>query len=92
MAPRGRPPALPQLTDAVLLGDGRGVTFRAILPSDSLVLERLFHRLSSESLFRRFLAPVPRPPHAMVQRLVQVALHDGVYTVRLQLDSVPRQA
>lgn len=78
------PPGYPhELTEVALLDDGTPVEFRAIMPSDDVRLEQLFHRLSPESLYLRFFAPVPRPRPAMIRRLVDVD-----YTDRLALVAV----
>jgi RimJ/RimL family protein N-acetyltransferase len=70
-----------ELTEVALLDDGTPVEFRAILPGDDARLERLFHRLSPESLYLRFFAPVPRPQPAMIRRLCDVDYHDRLAIV-----------
>ena len=83
-SPAAPPAGYPhELTEVALLDDGTPVEFRAILPSDGTRLERLFHRLSPQSLYLRFFAPVPRPQPAMIRRLVEVD-----YTDRLALVAV----
>lgn len=69
----GAPARYPhELTEQALLDDGTQVVFRAILPEDRDRLERLFHRLSPEALYRRFFTPVPRPRPEMLDYLVTV--------------------
>ena len=82
--PPSPPPGYPmELTEHAYLDDGTPVEFRAIRPDDDVRLERLFYRLSPESLYLRFLAAVPRPRPAVIQRLVNVD-----YTDRLALVAV----
>lgn len=76
------PPAYPhELTEVALLDDGTPVCFRAIRPDDATRLERLFYRLSPQSLYLRFFSPVPRPKASMIQRLVNVDYIDRLALV-----------
>ena len=77
-----------ELTEVALLTDGTPVEFRAILPADDARLERLFHRLSPQSLYLRFFAPVPRPQPAMIRRLVDVDYTDRLAIVALVDDEI----
>lgn len=78
------PPGYPhELTEIAFLDDGTPVTFRAILPDDAPGLNRLFSRLSPQSLYLRFFAPVPRLQPAMIRRLSNVD-----YTDRLAIVAV----
>jgi RimJ/RimL family protein N-acetyltransferase len=83
------PPDYPhELTEVALLDDGTPVEFRAILPADAARLERLFHRLSPQSLYLRFFAPVPRPQPAMIRRLVDVDYTDRLAIVAVVDDEI----
>lgn len=83
------PPGYPhELTEVALLDDGTPVEFRAILPSDDLRLARLFHRLSPQSLYLRFFAPVPRPRPAMIRRLADVDYTDRLAIVAVVDDEI----
>ena len=78
------PPGYPlELTEQAFLDDGTPIVFRAIRPDDDERFERLFYRLSPQSLYLRFFTPMPRPNHAIIQRLVNVD-----YTDRLALVTV----
>ena len=88
-SPPPYPPGYPhELTEVALLDDGTPVEFRAILPSDDVRLERLFHRLSPQSLYLRFFAPVPRPQPAMIRRLVEVDYRDRLALVAVVDDEI----
>jgi len=77
-----------ELTEQALLDDGTSVMFRAILPADRDRLERLFHRLSPEALYRRFFTPVPRPRPAMLDYLVTVDYRNRLAIVAVIDDEV----
>lgn len=77
-----------ELTEQALLDDGTEVVFRAILPEDRDRLERLFHRLSPEALYRRFFTPVPRPNPAMLDYLVTVDYVNRLAIVAVIADEV----
>ena len=70
-----------ELTEQAYLDDGTPVLFRAIRPSDDVLLERLFYRLSPASLYRRFFTAVPRPNPAMTRHLVNVDYTDRMALV-----------
>ena len=57
------------------LTDGR-VGLALLEPTDGPALRRLFYRLSSQSLYRRFHSPVSRPEQTQPQRLLDVDHHD----------------
>ena len=83
------PPGYPhELTESALLDDGTPVVFRAIRPDDDERLARLFFRLSPESVYLRFFAPVPRPSAAMIRRLVTVDYVDRLAIVALADDEI----
>lgn len=85
----GLPAGYPaQLTEVALLDDGTPVELRAILPTDDVRLQRLFDRLSPESLYLRFFAPMPRAQPAMIRRLVDVDYVDRLALVAVVDDEV----
>ena len=45
----------------VALRDGSEVELRPLEPDDRERLVRLFYRLSPESVYRRFMSPIPDP-------------------------------
>ena len=71
------------LVEVAYLDDGTEIEIRPIRPDDGPRIERLFYRLSPESLYRRFFAPMTRPDRRMVARLVEVD-----YVDRLALTAV----
>lgn len=84
-----QPPGYPDdLTEVALLDDGSEVCFRAIHPGDAARLERLFYRLSPEALYRRFFAPIARPNHAAIERLVTVDYRDRLALVAVIADEI----
>jgi GNAT superfamily N-acetyltransferase len=60
----------------VALRDGSHVRIRQGRRSDRELLLRGFRRLSPESRYRRFLAPIPRLPEATVRHLTDIDHHD----------------
>lgn len=60
-----------------VLSDVAAVLIRAVRADDDARLERLFYRLSPESILRHFFVPLPQQPHWAV-RLAEVAGADGV--------------
>lgn len=75
-APR-LPSAYPSaLVEVGELSDGARVRLRPIRPDDALRLERLLHRLSPLTRYRRFFTPVPRPDLDVIDRLVHVDYTD----------------
>lgn len=83
------PEAYPrELVELAYLDDGTAVELRPILPEDKARLERMFHRLSPLSLYRRFFTPVPRPNPALLERLVHVDYTDRLALVALVGDEV----
>ena len=49
---------------------------RPIEPADTGRLLAMFHRLSAETIYRRFFTLLPSPPPAALRRLVTVDHHD----------------
>ena len=60
-----------------VLPDGAAVLIRAVQLEDAARLERLFYRLSPESITSYFFLPVPPLPH-WAARLAEVARADGI--------------
>ena len=60
----------------IVLRDGSRVRLRPGRPDDRELLLRGFERLSVESRYRRFLAPVPELTEAMLRYLTSVDHHD----------------
>jgi RimJ/RimL family protein N-acetyltransferase len=60
----------------VTLRDGSRVTVRPICPQDAAPLRAGFERLSQESRYRRFLAPMQRLTGPMLRYLTDVDHHD----------------
>lgn len=65
------------LPGRVVLPDGAAVLIRAVQPDDAAGLERLFYRLSPESILNYFFVPLPQQPQ-WAARLGEVARADGV--------------
>ncbi len=55
---------------------GRRVWLRLLEPGDADLLRQFFWRLSSETIYRRFLSPITLPSNALLKRLVDVDHHD----------------
>lgn len=77
-----------ELVECALLDDDTRVIFRPIDTSDGERLERLFHRLSPMSLYRRFFTPVPWLDTRALERLVKVDYVDRLALVALVDDEV----
>lgn len=60
----------------IALRDGSHVRVRQGRPSDKDLLLRGFERLSEESRYRRFLAPMPELSTSMVRYLTEIDHHD----------------
>ena len=55
---------------------GRRVWLRLLEPGDANLLRLFYWRLSSETIYRRFLSPIKPPASALIKRLVDVDHHD----------------
>lgn len=85
----GEPPGYPpELVERSWLDDGVVVLFRPILPADRVRFERLFTRLSPETLYRRFMSPVTRIDQRLLDHLVTVDYRDRLAIVALIGDEV----
>ena len=58
------------------LSDGSSVQLRALQPDDGPLLARLFYRLSPETVYRRFLSPIPSPYRPELRRLLEIDHRD----------------
>lgn len=76
------------LVEVAYLDDGTEILFRPIRPDDGPRLERLFWRLSPESLYRRFFTPMTRPSPRMITRLVSVDYVDRLAIVAVVGDEI----
>ena len=80
----------PSTNELVILGapvalrDGSHVRVRQGHRSDKQLLLRGFERLSPESRYRRFLAPMPQLTEAMVRYLTEVDHHDHEAIIALE--------
>jgi protein lysine acetyltransferase len=81
LAARARPGEL-----VVTLRDGSRATVRPICPEDAEPLRAGFERLSQESRYRRFLAPMQRLTGAMLRYLTDVDHHDHEALVAVGAD------
>ncbi len=70
---KGQAEALPTIR---VLGDGVAVQMRAALPEDTARLERMFYRLSPETIYFYTFVAVPRQPY-WAARLGALARADG---------------
>jgi RimJ/RimL family protein N-acetyltransferase len=83
------PPDYPRaLVELAYLVDGTAVEFRPIAPEDGVRLERLFYRLSPQTLYRRFFSPVPRPSAKVIHRLANVDYGDRMAIVAVIDDEI----
>jgi RimJ/RimL family protein N-acetyltransferase len=62
----------PALSELVELRDDTAVAIRPIDVSDAFRLRRMFGRLSPETVYHRFFAPIPQPRDAMLTHLAGV--------------------
>jgi GNAT superfamily N-acetyltransferase len=83
----------PSTTELVALGaeielrDGSRVRVRQGRPADRELLLRGFERLSDESRYRRFLAPMPELSDGMVRYLTNIDHHDHEAIIALHGDT-----
>jgi len=59
------------------LADGAELRLRSLGPDDLELLERFFYSLSPESVYRRFMSPVPRPSVELGTKLLAVDHRDS---------------
>ena len=60
----------------VVIESKPGAALGSLETGDCEALRRLFARLSPETVYRRFLSPIPSPDHAALRRLLDVDGHD----------------
>ncbi len=65
-------PYPPELEQEVRLADGTALRLRPIRPEDEAALQRLFDRLSPETIRMRFFHPMKRLTHSMAAPLTQI--------------------
>ena len=58
------------------LSDGSTLQLRPLEPADGPLLVRLFYRLSPESVYKRFLSPIPSPYRPELRRLLEIDHRD----------------
>src|SRR5215212_4315512 len=58
--------------------DGRAVSIHVATPDDKEKLRRMFSRLSSKSIYRRFHHPYQRVPEQMLNLLLNVSSRQGI--------------
>jgi GNAT superfamily N-acetyltransferase len=76
------PPDYPaELEELAWLDDGTAVELRPIVPADEARLERLFYRLSPQTVYRRFFTSMSRPVPAHLRRLANVDYRDRLALV-----------
>jgi RimJ/RimL family protein N-acetyltransferase len=68
-------PSAPALSEVVSLPDDGTVLVRPIELTDAFRLRRMFERLSPETVYHRFFAPIPQPRDAMLRHLAAVDHH-----------------
>ena len=73
-------------TTEVALPDGTRVRLRPIVPEDKALLVAGFERMSPESRYRRFMAPLQELSPELLRRLTEVDYRDHFALVALTLD------
>jgi len=58
------------------LADGASLQLRPLEPRDGALLVKLFYRLSPETVYRRFLSPLPDPYRPEMRRLLDLDHRD----------------
>lgn len=71
----------PPLRTSTVLGDGTLVSFRPMHPTDEGRMQGLFHSLSRQTMYYRFMADVLRLPQRMVQNFVYIDYRDEMAIV-----------
>jgi GNAT superfamily N-acetyltransferase len=74
-------------TTEVTLRDGTSVRLRPIVPEDKAILVEGFRRLSPESRFRRFMAPIEELTADQLRFLTEIDYADHFAWVALDLDA-----
>ena len=71
----------PTLRSSTVLGDGTLVSFRPMHPTDEARMRDLFHSLTKQTMYYRFMSGVARLPQRRVQDLVYVDYRDEMAIV-----------
>lgn len=71
----------PPLRTSLVLRDGTLVSFRPMHPTDEGRIQELFHSLSRQTMYYRFMADVTRLPHRTIQNLVYIDYRDEMAIV-----------
>jgi GNAT superfamily N-acetyltransferase len=74
-------------TTEVTLRDGTRVRLRPLLPEDKAVLVEGFNRLSPESRYRRFMAPIQELTEGQLRYLTEIDYVDHFAWLALDLDT-----
>lgn len=77
-----------ELVEQAYLDDGSPIEFRPIRPDDDARLDRLFYRLSPQSLYLRFFTPLARPNATRIKHLVNVDYVDRLALVAVADDEI----
>jgi len=72
--------------------DARAVSIRVATPDDKEKLRRMFSRLSSKSIYRRFHHPYQRVPEQMLDLMLDVDHHDKESLVAVAKEEIVGQA
>ncbi len=72
----------------LVLADGRTAHFRPITPEDADGIDALYSRLSKETIYYRFFAPLPRLAPEMLTRFVTVDYVDRMAFIALEGDDI----
>ena len=67
---------------------GRRLRLRLLERGDADLIRRFYGRLSSETIYRRFLSPITLPNEALVRRLVDIDHHDRDALIALDGDGI----
>ncbi len=71
----------PSLKSSTVLSDGTLVSFRPMHPTDEPRIQELFHSLSKQTMYYRFMADVARLPQRLIQNFVYIDYRDEMAIV-----------
>lgn len=77
----------PPLLTSMVLRDGTLIGFRPMHPTDEGRIHSLFHSLSRQTMYYRFMADIVRLPHRTIQNLVYIDYRDEMAIVGTIPDS-----
>ena len=69
---------------------GRRLRLRLLERGGADLIRRFYGRLSSETIYRRFLSPITLPNEALVRRLVDIDHHDRDALIALDEDGIAK--